>query len=71
MTVNRPDRTVIFGEYRPGEVFMQDNKYFLCIEEVETSDYSYFNAINLETGETAYFDEGTLVNLCRVELEVK
>lgn len=62
-----------FGEIKPGTVFSVDEIIYMAIEPiVETGTGAVmFNAVNLETGELAYYFDADLIQFVEAELCVK
>ena len=73
MIVNDKPRTneVKFCDVPNGEVFMEDDVYYLAIEEIIDDWGDCKNAVNLTDGEVTYFDCDKMVILVKATLTVE
>lgn len=46
-----------FYELKKGDVFQYNNIFYMVIETVEDSSYDCYNAVTLNEGELAYFED--------------
>lgn len=54
-------RDMIFCDLERGEVFMDEDKKLFVRTEMFRSEFEDYNAIKLDNGELAFFDEGDKV----------
>ena len=68
--IEEPKHFTNFGELKLGDVFNYDGVWYIKIDTVQ-SEMSNFNAVNLETGISAYITQYSEVEYQDVELRVK
>ena len=61
-----------FGDIEPGTVFVVNGTFYMAIEPIEEHERRVLlNAVNLETGELAYYFDTTIIQLVEAELHVR
>lgn len=61
-----------FGNIEPGTVFVVENSVYMAIEPIEEKELEVLlNAVNLETGELAYYFDDTAIQIVDAELCVR
>lgn len=64
--------TYNFGDINPGTVFSVNDNFYMAIELIEEKESSVFlNAVNLETGELAYYFDTDFIQIVEAELCVR
>ena len=71
MLITRNDnKKVDFGTIKKGEVFKDECTILMAIEEIESLKGGRYNAVDVETGELAYFFADEKVFSLKAELVV-
>ena len=61
-----------FGDIEPGTVFAVKDSIYMAIELIEEKESGVFlNAVNLETGELAYYFDTDFIQLVEAELYIR
>ena len=61
-----------FGNIEPGTVFAIEGRFYMAIDLIEEKETGIsLNAVNLETGELAYYFDTTAVQIVDAELCVR
>lgn len=61
-----------FGDIEPGTVFVVNGTFYMAIEPIEEHERRVLlNAVNLKTGELAYYFDTTIIQLVEAELHVR
>lgn len=61
-----------FGDIEPGTVFAIEDRIYMAIELIEEKESGVFlNAVNLETGELAYYFDTDFIQIVEAELCVR
>lgn len=61
-----------FGDIEPGTVFAIGDRIYMAIELIEEKESGVFlNAVNLETGELAYYFDTDFIQVVEAELCVR
>ena len=61
-----------FGDIEPGTVFSVKDSLYMAIESIEEKESGVFlNAVNLETGELAYYFDTDFIQIVEAELCVR
>ena len=47
----------LFSELKKGDVFQYQDTLFMVIEEIEDASYNFSNAVSIEKGELACFED--------------
>ena len=47
----------LFSELEKGDVFQYQDTLFMVIEEIEDASYNFYNAVSIEKGELACFED--------------
>lgn len=72
MKIVREPTDYYFADVKPGMVFAGKENIYMAIESIIDHGLGLeLNAVNLETGELAYFAEADFVQLVDAELSVK
>lgn len=71
MFVTRKDVTATdFGSLKRGDVFRDGETIYMSIENIESADRSRYNAVDVETGELAFYYADEKVYPLQAELVV-
>ena len=62
---------VPFSSIREGELFENHSEIYLKIDEVEDIEWSYLNAVNIQTGEVERFKDEDPVYKATADITVK
>lgn len=72
MRIIREPTEYYFADVKIGTVFAGNENIYMAIGSITESELGLeFNAVNLETGELAYFSEADFVQLVDAELSVR
>lgn len=62
---------IMFDDLIVGDMFIFENKAYVCMPDIEEKTNVYFNAVNLSSKERSYFDpDNTVYKVNRIILEL-